>query len=322
MIILITGASHTGKTLLAQKLMERYRYPVLSIDLLKMGLIRSGQTQLTPEDDELLTPYLWGIVSEMIKTAIENKQNLIVEGCYIPFDWRADFESEYLAEIEFCCLVMTSNYLKNHVDDIRHFSNVIENRLSDEIDVDALVEENEGNLTTCREQGLHCHLIDAAYDSEGYEIGPLLNEDFTRAAKLFFDTVHTINIHDYTQEQLDAWAPHCDEHREGIVRKLSGQQTVGIKECGILIGFGSLGNKGNVDMLYVHKDRQSQGIGKIILMELERLASERGSRSIALFSSITARSFFESAGYVADRKNTVVRNGIPLTNYHMSKQIS
>lgn len=283
MIILITGASHTGKTLLAQKLMERYRYPVLSIDLLKMGLIRSGQTQLTPEDDELLTPYLWGIVSEMIKTAIENKQNLIVEGCYIPFDWRADFESEYLAEIEFCCLVMTNDYLKSHVDDIRHFANAIENRLSDEIEIDALIEENESNLAACREQGLHCHLIDAAYDPEGYEIGPLLNEDFTSAAKLFFDTVHTINIHDYTQEQLDAWAPQWDECRARIVRKLSGQQTIGIKECGILIGFGSLDNEGNVDMLYVHKNRQSQGIGKIILMELERLASERGSRSLALF---------------------------------------
>ncbi len=322
MIILITGASHTGKTLLAQKLMERYRYPVLSIDLLKMGLIRSGQTQLTPEDDELLTPYLWGIVSEMIKTAIENKQNLIVEGCYIPFDWRADFESEYLAEIEFCCLVMTNDYLKSHVDDIRHFANAIENRLSDEIEIDALIEENESNLAACREQGLHCHLIDAAYDPEGYEIGPLLNEDFTSAAKLFFDTVHTINIHDYTQEQLDAWAPQWDECRARIVRKLSGQQTIGIKECGILIGFGSLDNEGNVDMLYVHKNRQSQGIGKIILMELERLASERGSRSLALFSSITARPFFESAGYVADRKNTVVRNGIPLTNYRMYKQLS
>lgn len=322
MIILITGASHTGKTLLAQKLMERYRYPVLSIDLLKMGLIRSGQTQLTPEDDELLTPYLWGIVSEMIKTAIENKQNLIVEGCYIPFDWRADFESEYLAEIEFCCLVMTNDYLKSHVDDIRHFANAIENRLSDEIEIDALIEENESNLAACREQGLHCHLIDAAYDPEGYEIGPLLNEDFTSAAKLFFDTVHTINIHDYTQEQLDAWAPQWDECRARIVRKRSGQQTIGIKECGILIGFGSLDNEGNVDMLYVHKNRQSQGIGKIILMELERLASERGSRSLALFSSITARPFFESAGYVADRKNTVVRNGIPLTNYRMYKQLS
>lgn len=322
MIILITGASHTGKTLLAQKLMERYRYPVLSIDLLKMGLIRSGQTQLTPDDDELLTPYLWGIVSEMIKTAIENKQNLIVEGCYIPFDWRAAFEPEYLTEIEFCCLVMTSDYLKSHVDDIRRFANAIENRLSDEIDIDALIEENESNLAACREQGLHCHLIDAAYDVGGYEIAPLFDEDFTRATKLFFDTVHTINIHDYTQEQLDAWAPQWDECRARIVRKLSGQQTIGIKECGILIGFGSLDNEGNVDMLYVHKNRQSQGIGKIILMELERLASERGSRSLALFSSITARPFFESAGYVADRKNTVVRNGIPLINYRMYKQLS
>lgn len=152
MIILITGCKPHGQDTFGPEANGALPLPVLSIDLLKMGLIRSGQTQLTPEDDELLTPYLWGIVSEMIKTAIENKQNLIVEGCYIPFDWRADFESEYLAEIEFCCLVMTSNYLKNHVDDIRHFSNVIENRLSDEIDVDALVEENEGNLTTCREQ--------------------------------------------------------------------------------------------------------------------------------------------------------------------------
>ena len=81
MVILIGGASHTGKTLLAQRLMERYRYPVLSIDLLKMGLIRSGQTELTPEDDDLLTPYLWGIVQEIVKTAIENGQNLIAVRC-------------------------------------------------------------------------------------------------------------------------------------------------------------------------------------------------------------------------------------------------
>ena len=77
-IILIAGASHTGKTLFAQKLLEKYKYPYLSIDHLKMGLIRSGQTNLTVEDDEQLTKYLWSIVVEMIKTAIENKQNLII----------------------------------------------------------------------------------------------------------------------------------------------------------------------------------------------------------------------------------------------------
>ena len=96
MIVLITGASHTGKTVLAQKLLEKYKYPYFSIDHLKMGFIRSGYTKLTPEDDDELTEYLWPIVREMIKTAIENKQNLIIEGCYIPFDWANAFAKEYL----------------------------------------------------------------------------------------------------------------------------------------------------------------------------------------------------------------------------------
>ncbi len=100
MIILITGASHTGKTALAQKLLEKNNSPYLSIDHLKMGLIRSKNTDLTPlSDDNELTEYLWPIVREMIKTAIENKQNLIVEGCYIPFDWEKSFSEEYLKNI-------------------------------------------------------------------------------------------------------------------------------------------------------------------------------------------------------------------------------
>lgn len=84
MIILITGATHTGKTALAQRLMVKYEIPYLSIDHLKMGLIRSGLTSLTPEDDEELTAYLWPIVREIIRTAMENGQSLIIEGCYIP----------------------------------------------------------------------------------------------------------------------------------------------------------------------------------------------------------------------------------------------
>ncbi len=109
MIILITGASHTGKTVLAQRMLEKYKYPYLSIDHLKMGLIRSGNTDLTPEDDEDLVGYLWPIVREMIKTAIENRQNLIVEGCYIPFNWRQDFDEQYLQSIRFICLLCLMN---------------------------------------------------------------------------------------------------------------------------------------------------------------------------------------------------------------------
>lgn len=131
MIVIITGASHTGKTALAQKFLEAYHYPVLSVDLLKMGLIRSRQTELTPDDDLELEYYLWPIVSEMIKTAIENNQNLIVEGCYIPARWYTSFTEEYLKHIHSYCLVMSQDYIKGNFDSIKAFASVIETRLDD-----------------------------------------------------------------------------------------------------------------------------------------------------------------------------------------------
>ena len=131
MIILITGASHTGKTLLAQRMLEKYSYPYLSVDHLKMGLIRSGNTPLTPEDDDELVGYLWPIVREMIKTAIENRQNLIVEGCYVPFDWRQDFDERYLPSIRFICLAMSEEYIDSHFDQIKEHASDIEARLDD-----------------------------------------------------------------------------------------------------------------------------------------------------------------------------------------------
>ena len=131
MIILITGASHTGKTLLAQRMLEKYSYPYLSVDHLKMGLIRSGNTPLTPEDDDELVGYLWPIVREIIKTAIENRQNLIVEGCYVPFDWRQDFDERYLPSIRFICLAMSEEYIDSHFARIKEHASDIEARLDD-----------------------------------------------------------------------------------------------------------------------------------------------------------------------------------------------
>ena len=131
MVIIITGASHTGKTVLAQRMLEKYKYPYLSVDHLKMGLIRSGNTDLTPMDDDKLTDYLWPIVREMIKTAIENCQNLIVEGCYIPYEWRKDLTEEYISEIRFICLCLTDKYIDSHFDDIKNHGSDVEQRGDD-----------------------------------------------------------------------------------------------------------------------------------------------------------------------------------------------
>lgn len=165
MVILIAGASHTGKTLLAQRLLERYHYPYLSIDHLKMGLIRSGNTELTPVDDGKLTDYLWPIVREMVKTAIENGQNLVVEGCYIPFAWQKDFTPEYLRQIRYRCLILSSRYIENHFEDIRKFANAIEQRLDDsDLNKEALILENAENLKQCRENGCEYILLEDGYD--------------------------------------------------------------------------------------------------------------------------------------------------------------
>lgn len=169
MIVIITGASHTGKTLLAQKMLEKYRFPYLSIDHLKMGLIRSGQTDLTPYDDDKLTDYLWPIIEEMINTAIENDQNLIIEGCYIPFDWKDSFDKEYLSEIRFICLIMSETYINRHFDDIIRNENVIEKRLHDaDFTIESVKEENLYYLHSCKQFGLDYALIDDEYDIDRY----------------------------------------------------------------------------------------------------------------------------------------------------------
>ncbi len=130
-MIMITGASHTGKTVLAQKILEKYKFPYLSVDLLKMGMIRSKYTNLTPQDDRELEKYLWPIIREMIKTAIENQQNLVVEGGYIPFGWEESFSAEYLKQIRFYCLIMSRKYIENHFSDIKAHACEIEKRVDD-----------------------------------------------------------------------------------------------------------------------------------------------------------------------------------------------
>ncbi|MBQ3338225.1 MAG: AAA family ATPase [Atopobiaceae bacterium] len=166
MVILIAGASHVGKTLLAQRMLERYGVPYLSIDHLKMGLIRSGNTDLTPDDDDALTEYLWPIVREMVKTAIENGQNLVVEGCYVPPHWRRDFEEEYLRSIELVCLAMSDAYINAHICEIREYACAVETRLDDSgCTLGALREDNRRCIDAFAECNEKVTIIESGFES-------------------------------------------------------------------------------------------------------------------------------------------------------------
>ncbi len=165
MIILITGCSHTGKTMIAQKLLETYYYPYLSLDHLKMGLIRSGNACITPtSSNQMITKIIWPIVSEIIKTAIENEQNLIVEGCYIPYDWELTFSNEYLNNIYAFRLILSEAYIRVNYEKILHHATCIEQRLPYTYPLEEMILDNTIALQTCLSTDIPHILIDHDYE--------------------------------------------------------------------------------------------------------------------------------------------------------------
>ena len=101
----------------------------------------------------------------IIKTAIENKQNLIVEGCYIPFSWADSFEKEYLDNIRYYCLVMSEKYIRNHFSDIKRYANVIENRIDDEwCTLETVLADNAQMLADAKKHKVNYVLIDDEYE--------------------------------------------------------------------------------------------------------------------------------------------------------------
>lgn len=166
MIYLIGGSSHVGKTLLAQKIMEKIQAPYLSLDHLKMGLIRAQITDLQVEQDGLIREYMWPIVTEIIKTVIENEQNLIVEGCYIPGDWARSFSEKYLANIRSVFIVMDERYIRTHAEDIVRYGDIIEKRVSKSVDIDRLVSCSAMFEKWAKENESPCLKIDTSFSME------------------------------------------------------------------------------------------------------------------------------------------------------------
>ncbi|MCI9262142.1 AAA family ATPase [uncultured Adlercreutzia sp.] len=167
MVTLITGASHTGKTLLATKIARETGAVTLSIDLLKMGLIRSGRTTLTPYDDDEMEEFLWPILSEMAKTAIENQQDLVIEGGYIPDNWKDSFDDDELESIAAYCLTMSEDYIRGRFEDIAKHANVVEARLDDSgLSEAELVRENAHYATLCAAGRYTAIPIEFPYDAD------------------------------------------------------------------------------------------------------------------------------------------------------------
>ena len=139
--------------------------------------------------------------------------------------------------------------------------------------------------------------------------------DCKHLVALFYDTVHNVNSKDYTLEQLNAWTSGSDEFDEWD-RSFSDHYTIVVEIDGTIVGFGDIDSSGYLDRLYVHKDYQRKGIATLICNNLEK-----NFPKVSTHSSITAKHFFLNRGYIVVKEQQVLRKGILLTNYVMTKTI-
>lgn len=170
MVILIGGASCTGKTALAQKLMEQHHITYMSIDHVKMGIIRSnpncGFSATDPEDK--VTEHMWPVIREIIKTNIENDQNIIIEGCYLPCKGITEIEPAYSNMIIPFYIGLSEQYIRHHLEDgIIAYKNVIEYRLDDDyITADYFIKAHSKQKEQCSKYGLKYFEILSDYENE------------------------------------------------------------------------------------------------------------------------------------------------------------
>lgn len=139
-------------------------------------------------------------------------------------------------------------------------------------------------------------------------------------AELFYNTVHTVNLQDYSKSQLDVWATGSVDLVEWD-KSFSKNFTVVAIESGIIIGFGDIDSTGYIDHLFVHKDYQRRGVATVITKALEAYAVEKNITILSTHASITAKPFFETRGYYVMAEQQVKRENQILTNYVMEKRL-
>lgn len=164
MVILIGGSSHVGKTFLSQKLLEELHYPYISLDHLKMAFIRTKRTDLTVEEDDEMREFLWPFAAEIVKTAVENRQNMIIEGCYIPADFMESIPGSYRKDVYALFLVMSEKYLRENIRTVAEKADVIEKRIADETDLERLINCSRWFKEECIRYGVPYYEIDGSFN--------------------------------------------------------------------------------------------------------------------------------------------------------------
>jgi len=183
MVILIGGVGYAGKTHMAQRLLETYHYPYLSIDHLKMGICRADPgCGFTPLDStEHIGEILWPILKGIIMTNIENRQNIIIEGLYLLPQRISELSDEYLREIISFYLGFSDSYIERYFHSrILRNRCVIETRDEHADPMEDYIRENRFEKEYCAKHGGKYFEIMEDYEREMNAVYAWLDGEVSR----------------------------------------------------------------------------------------------------------------------------------------------
>jgi putative acetyltransferase len=143
-------------------------------------------------------------------------------------------------------------------------------------------------------------------------------QDRASCGELFYQTIHTVCSNDYSNQQLDIWAPEVSRSGD-FPRPLENNDCFVAVFDEEIIGFADITKDGYLDRFFVHKDYQGKGMGKRLLSAIEQRALERGLKTITIEASITARPFFEKMGYEMIQKQQKIVKDVAFENFKMKK---
>ncbi|PSU86696.1 GNAT family N-acetyltransferase [Photobacterium kishitanii] len=135
---------------------------------------------------------------------------------------------------------------------------------------------------------------------------------------IHFYTIRNINIRDYSQSQVEAWAPDCPDLFIWKNR-MRGLSPFVAEIDSVIVGYTDLQPSGLIDHFFCHHEYQGQGVGKALIKHVFRIGSLRGVKRFYSEVSITARPFYEHFGFKVIQAQEVEVRGQILKNFVMEK---
>ena len=136
---------------------------------------------------------------------------------------------------------------------------------------------------------------------------------------IFYNTIHKINIKDYSLEQVNAWASKSDMDLEKWKNRFINSRPIIALIEGQIVGFAEFKNDGYIDCFFVHHEWIGKGVGKALMKEIFIRAKKNNIKRIFVDVSITAKPFFKKFGFSSIKKQIITRKGVELTNFPMEK---